>query len=776
MEPRFQAIDLRWGVAREAALDQQTMNICIQELKRCQELSPKPNFIILAGDRYGWIPLPPQIEANEFEQLLAQMSDEERELLLGDLDIDAWVDGHRNQRNGWYRKDENADPGEFVLQPRTIRFTTDVDAESRKRIQQAESADWARIENRLSKRLAEAIEKSGWSPDDPRRQKFERSATHQEIDHGAFAVTNVEEHVLCYFRTIAGLPEDVSAKGFRDLNEHGSVDTVAQNRLDHLKSDLVARIPEEHRFSYPINWESVTDVSLTGVSEGDEPTPDPDLKEFCDRVESDLRRIIDRELQSFRQETEIAREARLHSEFTEQHTARFVGRTDVLEDIKSYCAGDSLHPLIISGVSGSGKTALLAKATEMMESEQPAAQTIRRFVGATPGSTELRTLLSGLCNALGTGELAQETSELSREFIKRLEAAAATRPVYIFLDALDQLSPSDNSHSLWWFPRNLPAGAKLIATVLDREDESGECHRSAKRMFPDSIISLAEMNEADGRALLNLWLSDAARRLQPAQEQIVLDGFRKSPYPLYLRAAFDDAKRWKSWDTSQIMGVNVEGLLRNLFARLSRPQHHGNMMVQRCLGYLAAARRGLTEDELLDVLSRDQDVLNEFHQRSPDSPATDRLPIVIWSRLYADLKENLIQRQAYGAAVISFYHRQVREAVEREFLPSESARVQAHQQLAAFFREQDYWRESLEEQRARARRLPPTPRPANIRKVDELPYHVLEIAKLAGKDDATSPHWDAVADLLTDWQFLEAKAEAQPFAEEKEQSQTQEAL
>ena len=29
---RFQAIDLRWGVSEEAALDQQTMSICLEEL------------------------------------------------------------------------------------------------------------------------------------------------------------------------------------------------------------------------------------------------------------------------------------------------------------------------------------------------------------------------------------------------------------------------------------------------------------------------------------------------------------------------------------------------------------------------------------------------------------------------------------------------------------------------------------------------------------------------------------------------------------------------
>ena len=29
-------------------------------------------------------------------------------------------------------------------------------------------------------------------------------------------------------------------------------------------------------------------------------------------------------------------------------------------------------------------------------------------------------------------------------------------------------------------------------------------------------------------------------------------------------------------------------------------------------------------------------------------------------------------------------------------------------------------------------------------------------------NDPKSEHWDVVTDLLTDWQFLEAKAEAQP--------------
>ena len=100
---RFQAIDLRWGVSEEAALDQQTMKICLEELKRCQTVSPRPNFIVLLGDRYGWRPLPATVEATEFEALREHTPENERTLL-----------------NGWYERDDNAVPAEHYLRPRTV--------------------------------------------------------------------------------------------------------------------------------------------------------------------------------------------------------------------------------------------------------------------------------------------------------------------------------------------------------------------------------------------------------------------------------------------------------------------------------------------------------------------------------------------------------------------------------------------------------------------------------------------------------------------------------
>jgi len=43
---RFQAIDLRWGVRDEGALDQRTVEICLREINRCQHPGIWHNFIV----------------------------------------------------------------------------------------------------------------------------------------------------------------------------------------------------------------------------------------------------------------------------------------------------------------------------------------------------------------------------------------------------------------------------------------------------------------------------------------------------------------------------------------------------------------------------------------------------------------------------------------------------------------------------------------------------------------------------------------------------------
>ena len=86
--------------------------------------------------------------------------------------------------------------------------------------------------------------------------------------------------------------------------------------------------------------------------------------------------------------------------------------------------------------------------------------------------------------------------------------------------------------------------------------------------------------------------------------------------------------------------------------------------MERSLGYLAAARYGLTEDEILDVLTEDDAVWSDFDQRKHHEVSERRLPVVVWSRLSLDLEPYLTERAAPGGTVLTFYHRQLAERVE----------------------------------------------------------------------------------------------------------------
>jgi hypothetical protein len=183
---RFQPIDLRWGVSSEASLDQQAMNICLGEVARCQKVSPRPNFIVLLGDRYGWMPPPAQIPEDDFQAIRAVVADQDRALL-----------------DTWYTLDKNAVPAEQRLNPR------------KKGGPYERYEDWQPVEAELQQILSDAVTRLGWPSD--KRLPYQSSATHQEIVHGALKQSDAPEHVFCFFRQIHDVPKTFSASEFQGM-------------------------------------------------------------------------------------------------------------------------------------------------------------------------------------------------------------------------------------------------------------------------------------------------------------------------------------------------------------------------------------------------------------------------------------------------------------------------------------------------------------------------------------------------------------------------------
>ena len=98
----FSVVDFRWGIRDQVSNDHLTTEICLAEIDKCYKQSIEaPCFVFLSFSRYGWTPLPRVVDATEFEVIKVGVKDEERKKLI----------------EQWYRKDKNAVPPVFVLQP-----------------------------------------------------------------------------------------------------------------------------------------------------------------------------------------------------------------------------------------------------------------------------------------------------------------------------------------------------------------------------------------------------------------------------------------------------------------------------------------------------------------------------------------------------------------------------------------------------------------------------------------------------------------------------------
>ena len=704
---RFQAIDLRWGIREESALDQQTMNICLDEVARCQR-PPNPNFIVLLGDRYGWQPLPVEIPVAEYDQVERQVLDEVDIALL----------------QGWYKRDNNAVPAVYRLQAREVNSKPNATAEEEKETRINEAKDWNKVESRLRQILRTAVVNINLS--EQQRIKYVASATELEINAGALQMHDVDEHVFGFFREIDGLPREKFARDYIDLvmdQEEKQLDLNAQKKLSDLKERLRKKVGDENIFNYKAAWQE-NNVTTDHI------------EKLCTDVYNSLSKTIKKEIGLLQEISPLQKEIQAHEDLREDRVRHFVGRFEILKKIKDYIKKSDQKALAVCGDSGCGKSALMAIAIQQTRDSFPDAEVISRFIGATPDSSNGRALLEGLCRQISQiydiseVNIPTDYNELVREFSKRLSFGRPGKKLILFLDALDQLSDTNNARDLAWLPSKLPENVFLIISTLPGKQEE-----KLKKVLPGkNILELKPMPAEEGEQLLDLWLTNVQRILQPDQKKEVLEKFNQNGLPLYLKLSFEESRKWKSYDEQIKLSADIKGLLYDLYKRLSANENHGEIIVSHSLGFLAASKNGLTEDELIDILSQDKEVFSDFQKRSFHELPEQRLPVVIWSRLYFDIEPYLIERNADGTTLMTFYHRQFNEAAKEKYLSNED-KINRHQALAAYFASQPLDLDALKGSEP------------NLRKLSELPYQL-----------TLGEQWDKLINTLTDFSFLEHKA------------------
>jgi nephrocystin-3 len=398
-------------------------------------------------------------------------------------------------------------------------------------------------------------------------------------------------------------------------------------------------------------------------------------------VLEDLTAVIDQLFPASEVLDPLDREAAEHEAFARSRTGVYLGFPEYLALLDRHAAGDG-PPLVVLGESGCGKSALLANWAMRYRDAQPQALVLTHFVAATPDSADWGRLLRRIMGELKRRfqiphEIPDQPEALRAAFGSWLHLAAAQGRVVLVLDGLNQLEDRDKLQNLHWLPALFPANVRLIAsTVSDRYLEELQ-----KRGWPTTQLRLLEYEER--LRLLEAVLGQHAKRLSRKQAEYVARA-PAAANPLFLRILLEELRlHGEHFSLDQriahyLKAPTIEDLYGRILERYE--QDYGRErpgLVRDALSLLWAARRGLAEAELLDLLGTDE----------------QRLPQSVWSPLHLAVEKSLVSR----SGLLGFSHDYLRRAVVHRYLPAPPDREAAHQRLADYFRQRTFTRRTAEE-------------------------------------------------------------------------------
>lgn len=227
--------------------------------------------------------------------------------------------------------------------------------------------------------------------------------------------------------------------------------------------------------------------------------------------------------------------------------------------------------------------------------------------------------------------------------------------IIVYLDSIDQLNKND--YELDWFIDTLEnKNFKLVYSVLNNYEGLFDKIKSKLEFNEKNFLNLKSLDLNEALNILNNMLMVSNRRLtkhQFQQVEICLKENKRQLYPLYLKLLFNIVSKWSSnykIDNDFYRCLSIKQTIKYLFDQLENI--HGRILFSHCIFYLTIAFNGISESELEDILSIDDEVLTsvfEYHE-----PKLRRFPLALWIRIKYDLKNYLTEKQHFGVKVTTW--------------------------------------------------------------------------------------------------------------------------
>ncbi|CAF0739662.1 unnamed protein product [Rotaria sp. Silwood1] len=741
----FQVVDMRWGVSDTADSDHTADIMCMDEIHRCIDLSVGINFIYLIGNRYGYMYCPVEIDEDEFETILEVAREEN----IDNIDL----------IQKWFQLDKNSYPSKYVYVPITTYFKH---FEEQSIEQQEEKKQWQIEEKSLLKALRESVDKAFQKKKLSYQQtmNYFQSITEREIRRGTMEKnrSNVIGIVRDFSNPIIETAIDAKFFGYSTKTER------ITNSIDQLKTYCAKVTPAKQFKKFLVPWKS------GGLNITNEPSHRQYIDEFCTFLTSTIMELIENTCRTMSNKTlsPFHEELLHHAIFSREKTKFFFGREELLANVHSRIELNRRNistPIAFVAESGSGKTSFMARLAQELRVWYPTSVIFIRFLGTSAPSTNIESVIRSLCTQLkilygndddnddddDDDDSSLTFSSLVRIFHERLKAISKRRlknlikrsrpkPLFILLDAIDQLEDTSKYSFQFdsWLLRYLPRDVHIFLSFIPTIERFNlkDLFLQFIRNDDSTLFTIPRLRPNDCEDIIRNSLQSYNRQLTSEQYIYLLATVEQNPKPLYLKLLIDIARRWTCYQKQSLqitlsLPETIEDAVEQLFARLEN--RHGKEFVQYSLAYLVYGLNGISENELEDCLSINDIVLNEIYSHhDPPIPNAIHVPSLLCQSFLYSIKEYISHKHIHNKHILSFYHRKFSESTRKRY---KHLREQCHEHLIEIYcNDQTSYKRTIILKKRNNKILNDADRLINTqitnilnkRKLISLPYHCLE--------------------------------------------------
>jgi hypothetical protein len=482
---------------------------------------------------------------------------------------------------------------------------------------------------------ADLLERQPWL----KKHQGGKSVTELEILHGVLNNRSMRSRAFFYFRS----PAYARAKGGDYLPS-----AEDRTRQTELKSHISERGLPVTTYANP--------------------------EALAKRIERDLWQLLDTDFPASEVPDAYERERLRHEAYAAPRRQLYLGGERYQAALTKLLEADEAR-IVIEGVSGGGKSALLANFFDAYRKRHRRHLVHEHYLGASTDAADPHALVRRLIEFVqrvtsSTEEIPSDPQKLMDSVPKWLDIASAwarkrrTR----FIIVLDSLNSLTDQHELQWWPAFLPKGVTMLVSCLpgpvyDALKRKAEALTGQEKPPKWNTVTVRPLTKAQSATLLNTYLARFNKEL-PAPMVRQVQAHPLATNPLFLRTLAEELRLFGVHEELQkqldhyLSSQTIDDLFERVLERVEKDC--GKKQVKAAMTSIWASRAGLTEKEILGIANL--------------KPAQ-------WATIRHAFNSELEEMRGK----MTFAHSYIREAVSDRYLPSHLGRLSAHRALARWF-------------------------------------------------------------------------------------------